>query len=131
MTRVSAIVVSWNGESHLGSCLDALLEQVGPDDEIVVVDNGSADGSATLVRQQYPQVRLIENQCNLGLAGGYNVGVRAAQGEYLLLVNQNVVVDVASQRFSALAGQCPTEAAAPGTVKIVLPPLGYAVCAAQ
>ena len=46
-------------------------------------------------------------------------------------VTQNVVVEVGSQRFSALAGQCPTEAAAPGSVKVTLPALGYAVCAAQ
>jgi GT2 family glycosyltransferase len=92
MIRTSVVVISWNGASRLGGCLDALLAQIGPDDEIIVVDNGSTDSSTALVRQQYPQVRMIENQRNLGFAGGYNVGVQAAQSEYLLLVNQDVVV---------------------------------------
>ena len=92
MIRTSVVVISWNGASRLGGCLDALLAQIGPDDEIIVVDNGSTDSSTALVHQQYPQVRMIENQRNLGFAGGYNVGVQAAQSEYLLLVNQDVVV---------------------------------------
>lgn len=90
--RVSVIVVSWNGEPYLGDCLDAISAQVGPDDEVIVVDNGSSDGSAALVRERYPQVNLIENERNLGFAGGCNVGLQAAQGEYLMLVNQDVTV---------------------------------------
>jgi GT2 family glycosyltransferase len=68
------------------------LAQIGQDDEVIVVDNGSADGSAALVHERYPQVRLIENGRNLGFAGGCNVGLRAALGGYLALVNQDVVV---------------------------------------
>ncbi len=90
--RSSIIVVSWNGEPYLADCLDALAAQVGSDDEVIVVDNGSTDGSASLVRQRHPQVRLIENGRNLGFAGGCNVGLRAAEGQALLLVNQDVVV---------------------------------------
>ena len=85
-------MVSWNGERHLAHCLDAILAQVGPDDEIVVVDNASTDGSAGLVRGRYPTIHLIETERNLGFAGGCNVGLRAAGGELLFLVNQDVVV---------------------------------------
>ena len=92
MTRASVVVVSWNGKACLGDCLAATSAQVSPDDEIIVVDNDSADGSAALVRRGHPQVTLIENERNLGFAGGCNVGLRAARGEALILVNQDVVV---------------------------------------
>jgi GT2 family glycosyltransferase len=90
--RASIIIVSWNGEPYLKDCLSAILAQIGPGDQVIVVDNHSADGSVALVQRQFPQVNLIENEWNMGFAGGCNVGLRAAQGEYLLLVNQDVAV---------------------------------------
>lgn len=93
MIRTSVIVVSWNGEAHLADCLNAVLAQLGPDDEIIVVDNGSVDGSVELVRERYVQVHLIENGRNLGYAGGCNVGLGAARGTYLMLVSQDVTVE--------------------------------------
>ena len=92
MVRASIIVVAWNGEAYLERCLGALVSQVEPDDEIIVVDNGSTDGSVALVRRRYPQVRLIENGRNLGFAGGVNVGVQAAMGGVFVSVNQDVQV---------------------------------------
>lgn len=85
------IIPAWNGRGYLPACLDALLVQEGPSFEIVVVDNASADGTADLVEQDYPQVRLIRNPHNLGFAGACNVGARAATGELLVFVNQDVV----------------------------------------
>lgn len=90
--RVSAIIPVWNGEAHLTACLDALLVQAGVELEVIAVDNGSSDGSAALLRQRYPAVRLIESERNLGYAGGCNVGLRAAGGDVLLLLNQDTVV---------------------------------------
>jgi GT2 family glycosyltransferase len=92
VARASIIVVSWNGEEHLADCLDALLEQASLDDEVLVVDNASTDGSVELVRSRYPTVRLLEMERNLGFAGGCNVGLRAAAGRRLFLVNQDVTV---------------------------------------
>jgi GT2 family glycosyltransferase len=92
MTRGSIIIVSWNGEAYLGSCLDAILAQTGSDDEIIVVDNGSTDDSVTLVRERYPRVHLIENGRNLGFAGGCNTGLRVAQGDVLFVVNQDAAL---------------------------------------
>jgi len=85
-------VVSWNGKIYLKECLDAILAQLGLDDEIIVVDNASTDGSASLVRSGYPQVRLIENEHNLGFAGGVNRGLEVARGNILVLINQDVVL---------------------------------------
>jgi GT2 family glycosyltransferase len=90
--KISVIIPVWNGREYLPACLDALLAQGDAELEIIAVDNASADGSATLVRERYPQVRLIENERNLGFAGGCNAGLRAAQDEYLILVNQDVIV---------------------------------------
>lgn len=88
----SIIVVSWNGCRYLEPCLDAALAQMDSADELIVVDNGSTDGSAALVRQRYPGVRLRESEANLGFAGGANLGLSAARGEALFLLNQDVVL---------------------------------------
>jgi GT2 family glycosyltransferase len=92
VTRASIIVVSWNGEAHVEDCLDAVVAQAGADDEIAVVDNASTDGTVALVRERYPRVRLIENERNLGFAGGCNVGLRVARGERVFILNQDVVL---------------------------------------
>lgn len=92
MTRASLIVVSRNGEGYLGPCLCAILAQVGTEDEVIVVDNASTDGSVAAVRERWPEVRLIENDRNLGYAGGCNIGLRVAEGDVLLMVNQDVVL---------------------------------------
>lgn len=92
MTRASIIVVSWNGEAYIEDCLDAVVVQAGADDEIVVVDNASVDGTVALVRERYPHVRLTENERNLGFAGGCNAGLRVAEGEMFFILNQDVVL---------------------------------------
>ncbi|MEO5657029.1 MAG: glycosyltransferase family 2 protein, partial [Nitrospiria bacterium] len=91
---VSVIVLNWNGEALLAECLDSLTAQTYPRVEILVVDNGSADGSVRLVRERYGDtVRLIETGANLGFAGGNNVGIAAARGEYILLLNNDAAAD--------------------------------------
>jgi len=90
--KASVIVLSWNGMEYLGDCLSALLSQDYPDFEVIVVDNGSSDGSADLVTARFPQARLIRNGRNLGFAGGNNVGLQAATGDVMVLLNQDTVV---------------------------------------
>ena len=90
--NASVIVLSWNGMEFLEDCLDAVLSQDYADLEIIVVDNGSSDGSADFVQARYPDVRLIRNQRNLGFSAGNNVGLRAARGDVLVLLNQDTVV---------------------------------------
>ena len=89
---ISVVIPVWNGRDHLSACLDALLAQDYSDIEVVAVDNGSADGSAEFIVENYPSIQLIHNRRNLGFAGGCNVGLRAAEGEVLILLNQDVVV---------------------------------------
>lgn len=75
---VSVIILNWNGGVHVQSCLDSLTIQDYDNLEIIVVDNGSTDGSVEMIRGRYPGVRLIENHANLGFAAGNNVGIRAS-----------------------------------------------------
>lgn len=83
MPRVSAVVVSFNSRPHLERCLDSVLGDV---DEAIVVDSGSADGSAELVRERFPSVRVLEVE-NRGFGSAMNAGVEASDGDYLLLLN--------------------------------------------
>jgi GT2 family glycosyltransferase len=91
---VSAIVVNWNGLACLDACLASLLGQTWPALEIIVVDNGSRDGSQELLRSRYgSRITLIESPVNLGFAGGNNLGIRAAKGAYVALLNNDAVAD--------------------------------------
>jgi N-acetylglucosaminyl-diphospho-decaprenol L-rhamnosyltransferase len=86
----SVIVLNYNGRSWLPGCLDALAGQRrAPPCEVVLVDNGSTDGSAAFVRGRWPDVRVVDSGGNLGFAEGNNVGARAAQGEWLVFLNND------------------------------------------
>ncbi len=91
---VSVIVLNFNGRHLLAECLDALLQQTFGDREIIVVDNGSSDGSAAFVDERYGKsVRLIRSSENLGFAGGNNLGMNEAKGRYVALINNDAVAD--------------------------------------
>jgi GT2 family glycosyltransferase len=90
---VSVIIVNWNGRHLLGECLDSLLVQRFRDFEIIVVDNGSQDGSVEYVRERYPSVRLVVLPENTGFAGGNNAGIRIARGNYVALLNNDTRTD--------------------------------------
>ena len=85
------IVLNWNGASYLEACLGALETQTHKPQRIVLVDNGSTDDSLALVRRQFPTVELIENEINLGYAGGNNIALRRLESEVAILVNPDIV----------------------------------------
>jgi len=88
--RASLIVVVWNGVVYLPQCLYTLQKELTPLDELIVVDNGSSDGSPEFVMEHYPAAKLIRSTQNLGYAGGVNRGLAAAQGEYVFIFNQDL-----------------------------------------
>jgi GT2 family glycosyltransferase len=90
---VSVIVVNWNGKELLTDCLASLRAQTLPGVELIVVDNGSTDGSAEFVRQSFPDFKLIQLDENLGFAGGNNAGIRQACGEWIALINNDAVAE--------------------------------------
>jgi GT2 family glycosyltransferase len=89
---VSVIIVNWNGKKYLKECCSSLRSQNYPNIEIIIVDNGSIDGSVNYVRKHYPNIKIIKNNKNLGYAGGNNVGYNAAKGEYILFLNNDTKV---------------------------------------
>ncbi len=90
---VSVVVVNWNGKHLLGECLGSLASQDVKDIEIILVDNGSQDGSADFVRGRYPDVRVVRLPENVGFAGGNNAGIRVASGKYVALLNNDTKAD--------------------------------------
>jgi GT2 family glycosyltransferase len=90
---VSVIIVSWNTKDILRKCLTSIYEQGGDTSfEVIVIDNASADGSAEMVRMNFPQVNLIENSENRGFAAANNQGIKIAKGRYILLLNSDTIV---------------------------------------
>ncbi len=86
--RVSVVVVSYNTRDWLGRCLGSLPDACRDHDlEVIVLDNASADGSADLVAQDFPDVRLIRNDENVGFGRAVNRAATEATGDFLLLVN--------------------------------------------
>lgn len=93
-TPLSAIVVNWNGRDHLEVCLGSLRRQTLAGVEIVLVDNGSSDGSLELVRAHFGDaVRIVTLEENRGYAGGLNAGLCAARGRLLMALNSDTEVD--------------------------------------
>lgn len=88
---LSVVVVNWNLRDELQACLASLAEQSHPELEVIVVDNGSADGSAELVREQFPQFTLLAETSNLGFAEGCNRGIAVAHGEWVAMLNNDAV----------------------------------------
>ena len=91
MPQSAAVVIPcWNGRRWLDGCLECVLAQSRPPDEIIVVDNGSEDGSPDHVREHFPGVQVLELGRNTGFAGAANAGLRAAASDFVALVNTDV-----------------------------------------
>jgi len=117
MKHVTIVIVHWNKKDQLDICLSSLQKTIYDNFSVVVVDNGSTDGSATMVKQKYPSVDILENTENLGFAKGNNIGIKHAITKYnpdfVLLLNNdieiidgnwlNIFVDVASKKSVGIA----------------------------
>ena len=87
----SVVIPNWNGKDLLAKYLPSVIEAMG-DNEIIVVDNGSTDGSAEFVRTAFPQIKLLALPRNLGFGGGSNAGFRAATNDVVVLLNSDMRV---------------------------------------
>lgn len=96
MKLLSILIITWNTRDLLAACLTALaaeLQQFVADQvEVVVIDNASTDGSAALVQQRFPWVRLVQNCVNVGFAAANNQAMQQASGRYLFLLNPDTEV---------------------------------------
>lgn len=89
----SIIFANWNGAHHLPVCVNALRQQTVRDFELILVDNASRDNSLEVLARDFPEVNVIALKENRGFAGGSNVGIRAAQGQFIILLNNDTEVD--------------------------------------
>lgn len=92
---VSIITVNFNGKFFLKNLFNSLLDLNYPKEklQIIMVDNGSTDDSVSFVKENYPFVEIIKNKENKGFAEGNNIGIKAANGEFIALINNDCVVD--------------------------------------
>jgi GT2 family glycosyltransferase len=92
-TEISVIIPNWNGMSYLEDCLGSLEQQDFSSYEVVVVDNGSTDGSVEFMKRHFPKTKIIGFKENLGFSRAVNQGIKRAKGKYILLLNNDVEVD--------------------------------------
>jgi GT2 family glycosyltransferase len=92
---ISIVIANYNGEQDLPGCLDSIRDLGYPAElvETIIVENGSADGSRKLLANSYPWVRVLPQETNLGFAPAVNLGVEAARGELVALLNNDMQVE--------------------------------------
>jgi len=90
--RVVVVVPNWNGKKFLERCLGSLFAQTYRNFEVILVDNGSTDGSVDLVWEQFPQVHLIANEVNRGFAAANNQAIRTTDSEFVVTLNNDTEV---------------------------------------
>ncbi|MFC1658050.1 glycosyltransferase family 2 protein [Candidatus Omnitrophota bacterium] len=93
MPEIFTVIPTFNSSKFIRPCLDSLLSQSYQDFEVIVVDNGSKDNTLSLLRQNYPSVSLIENKDNLGACRARNQGIEASQGEWILTLDCDVILE--------------------------------------
>jgi hypothetical protein len=107
--KLSIVIICWNDRKVIGDCLKSIFAGTHKTTfEIIVSDNGSTDDSVRFVHENFPEVRVIENGENLGFSKGNNVGIRASQAEWVLILNPDTVIhDGALDRFVEFADAHP------------------------
>jgi hypothetical protein len=94
MIDLSISIVNYNNRDYLKDCLDSIYSgTVQTRIEVIVVDNGSTDSSTEVVRQHFPEVKIIENHDNRGFVIANNQGIRASQGRYVLSLNNDTLIE--------------------------------------
>ena len=90
---VSIIILTYNSEKYIEKCLQSVFSQTYKDVEVIVIDNDSKDGTREILRGLKGDQKVILNEKNLGYAGGNNVGIRESKGEYVIIINPDVILD--------------------------------------
>lgn len=99
---LTVIVLTYNTRNLVVQCLKGFYEHgIASGWQIIVVDNGSTDGTASVVVEQFPKVRLIRSERNLGFAGGMNLGLKEATGQIIVLMNSDVLASAETLQDAA------------------------------
>lgn len=104
--QVTVVIPNYNGKHFLKTCLDSLAVQTSNEFQVLVVDNGSSDGSVAFMEREYPWVKILALKENTGFCGGVNAGIKASKTPYVLLLNNDVEADPAfvEQMLKAIRG---------------------------
>ncbi len=97
MLKISVVIVTYNGKKYIKDCLKSLKKQTLPPFEIIVVDNNSSDNTSSFIKNNFDDVKVIENKKNVGFAKANNQGIELAlkkDPDYIFLLNQDTVCDV-------------------------------------
>src|SRR5947209_511754 len=91
--KLSIVIICWNDSVLIQNCLRSIFETTRATDfEVIVSDNGSSDDSVKVIRERFPQVKVLENRANLRFAKGNNVGIEASTGDYVLILNPDTII---------------------------------------
>lgn len=102
--KVTISLLGWNSQKYLNQAFASVIRQTYPNLEVIYIDNASRDGSVDFVRQNFPQVKVIANERNLGYAAGHNIGIQKAKGQYVVCMNPDIILepDFISQAIAEL-----------------------------
>jgi GT2 family glycosyltransferase len=92
-TEISVIIPNWNGRSYLETCLNSLNNQDFSKHEVIIVDNGSTDGSVEFIKRRFPKTKVVTFEENQGFSRAVNEGIKRAEGRYILLLNNDIEAD--------------------------------------
>lgn len=90
--KVTVVIPNYNGKKYINDCMDALSFQMNETVKVIVVDNGSTDGSVEILKEEYPWARLVELGENTGFCNAVNVGIRLSETPYVILLNNDTMV---------------------------------------
>ena len=103
--KISIVILNWNQYNDTAECLDSIRKIEHPDFEIILVDNGSVDGSGLSLKKEYPEINLVQNDENLGWAGGSNAGIQYSLdrgSDYILLLKPLQLVEEFSKKVNPI-----------------------------
>lgn len=92
MSKVSINLVTWNGEKYIENCLNSVFNQDFTDYSIIIIDNGSSDSTVEIIRERFPHLKIIEHKENFGFAKAHNQAIHWTKSDYVMLLNQDVVL---------------------------------------
>ena len=90
---VSIIILNYNAGDLIQKCINSIINSNYASFEIILVDNNSQDNSHKICKEKFPQIILVENKSNLGYCEGNNVGIRLANGEFIVILNPDTIVE--------------------------------------
>ncbi len=92
MQKVSIVIPTWNRKNDLGKCLTSINKLNYPSIEVIVVDNGSSDGTREMLQNEYPDIKVISNENNLGAPYARNQGILVSSGDYIWFLDNDTEI---------------------------------------